>query len=208
MPAKFFLEQNKRGVEYKDLMPVYVVAILSDKASKGMGMYKECRDQVIYDHTMVEKFSGIFAPRTISVIFADTGKFKKDITECGDDVDRWLFLLRHSERIREYSDSFQSEVFKRVLEVLEISSFTQEEFNMYYTEEEQKKIRQAQDASQRRLGREEGLAEGRAEGREEGRAEGEAGKAVQIAGKMLDKGMAIPDIAELTGLSVEEIEAL
>ncbi len=194
--CKIFLEQNKRGVEYKDLMPVYVVAILSDKASKGMGMYKECRDQVIYDHTMVEKFSGIFAPRTISVIFADTGKFKKDITECGDDVDRWLFLLRHSERIREYSDSFQSEVFKRVLEVLEISSFTQEEFNMYYTEEEQKKIRQAQDASQRRLGR------------EEGRAEGEAGKAVQIAGKMLDKGMAIPDIAELTGLSVEEIEAL
>ncbi len=192
MPAKFFLEQNKRGVEYKDLMPVYVVAILSDKASKGMGMYKECRDQVIYDHTMVEKFSGIFAPRTISVIFADTGKFKKDITECGDDVDRWLFLLRHSERIREYSDSFQSEVFKRVLEVLEISSFTQEEFDMYYTEERLKEIRQDQDDALR----EHSFAEGMEKGKAEGKAE--------VISKLLASGMSIATIASILGISEEE----
>ncbi len=202
--CKLFLEQNRRGTEYKDLMPVYVVALLSEKASKAIDMYKECPDQVIYDHTMVEKLSGIFAPRTISVIFADTGKFKKDITECVDDVDRWLFLLRHSTRIMEYSEEFQSEVFRRVLESLEISSFTQEEFNMYYTEEEQKKIRQAQDATQRRIGREEGLAEGRAEGR----AEGETIKASQIAKNMLAENMPIAKIATFTGLSIEEIEAL
>ncbi len=65
--CKLFLEQNRKGVEYKDLLPVYVVAILSEKASKEMVMYRECKNQVIYDHTIIEKFSGIFAPRTISV---------------------------------------------------------------------------------------------------------------------------------------------
>ncbi len=194
--CKLFLEQNRKGVEYKDLLPVYVVAILSEKASKEMVMYRECKNQVIYDHTIIEKFSGIFAPRTISVIFADTGKFTKDILECVDDIDRWLFLLRHSERIREYSDTFQSEVFRRVLEVLEISSFTQEEFNMYYTEEEQKKIRQAQDDTIRRIGKEEGFAEGRAEGKAE------------IARNMLKMNLDISVISEATGLSIEEIQAL
>ncbi len=190
--CKLFLEQNRRGTEYKDLMPVYVVAILSEKA---IDMYKECPDQVIYDHTMIEKFSGKFAPRTISVIFADTGKFRKDISECVDDVDRWLFLLRHSTRIMEYSDSFQSEVFRRVLESLEISSFTQEEFNMYYTEE-QKKIRQAQDATQRRIGREEGFAEG------------EASKVREVARKMVMMNMDVTAISQATGLSVDEIQTL
>ncbi len=142
----------------------------------------------------------------------DTGKFRKDISECVDDVDRWLFLLRHSTRIMEYSDSFQSEVFRRVLEALEISSFTQEEFNMYYTEEEQKKIRQAQDATQRRIGREEGFAEGMAEGeakgRAEGRAEGESNKAILIARNILAENMPVSKIAVFTGLSIEDIEAL
>ncbi len=167
-------------------------------------IYGERSDQVIYDHTMVEKFSGVFAPRTISVIFADTGKFRKEIEDCTDDVDRWLFLLKNSSRIRDYSHAFQSEVFRRVLEVLEISSFTQEEFNMYYSEEEQTKIRQAQDAAQRRIGREEGLAEGRAEGRAEGMKENNR----DIARKMLSRGMCVEDIADITGLSVDELKAL
>ncbi len=161
--CKLYLEQNRKGTRYRDFLPVYVVAILSENASSEMAEYNARRDQVIFDHTMVEKISGMFAPRTISIIFANTGNFRKDITECVDDVDRWLFLLKHSTRMREYSDSFRSEVFRRVLEVLEIGSFTQEEFNMYYTEEEQKKIRQAQDETIRRIGREEGFAEGKAE---------------------------------------------
>ncbi len=202
--SKLFLEQNRKGTDYKGLMPVYVVAILSEYASGGMEIYSGCKDQVIYDHTMIEKISGIFAPRTISIIFADTGKFRKDILDCADDIDRWLFLLKHSTRIRDYSHAFQSEVFRQVLEALEISSFTQEEFNMYYTEEEQKKIRQAQDDTIRRIGREEGYAEGKAEGK----AEGEAIKARETAKKMLAKNKDLSEIVEFTGLTIEEIQML
>ncbi len=71
---------------------------------------------------------------------------------------------------------------------------------MYYKEEEQKKIRQAQDDTVRRLGRE--------EGREEGRAEGRAEANCETAKRMLARNMDIADISELTGLSVEEIQAL
>ena len=58
----------------------------------------------------------------------------------------------------------------------------------------------------------EGLAEGRAEGREQGRAEGreegrEEGRA-DVARKMKARGMAIEDISEMTGLSIEAIDLL
>ncbi len=197
---KLFLEQNKRGSDYCTLMPVYVVAILSEKASKDMTWYKERKNQVIFEHTMVERFSGTIVPRTISVIFADTGNFRKSIEECDDDVEKWLFLLKHSERMKEYSQSFRSEVFRRILEVLEISSFTQEEFNMYYTEERLKEIRRAQDDTIRKIGKEEGLAEGRAEGRAEANRE--------TARKLLSMGMNAADISKATGLTIEEIKTL
>ena len=56
--------------------------------------------------------------------------------------------------------------------------------------------------------RKEGLAEGHAKGRAEGRAEGEHSKAVESARKMKAKGYSAEDIAEITGLTVEEINCL
>ncbi len=197
--CKLFSEQNRKGGKYGKV-PVYVVSILSEKASENLPMYQHLKDQVIYDHTMIEKISGIFAPRTISIIFADAGKFRKGIDECEDDIDRWMFILKHSTRMREYSNSFQSKVFQRVLEVLEIGSFTQEEFNMYYTEERLKEIRQAQDDAIR----EDSFAEGKAEGRAEGRADEKR----ETAKRMLEMNMDISSVSKVTGLSVEEIEAL
>ena len=61
-------------------------------------------------------------------------------------------------------------------------------------------------------GREEGLAEGLAEGRKEGLAEGElkgmAKERNKVARAMLDKGMEVSVIAELTGLKEDAIRSL
>ena len=54
----------------------------------------------------------------------------------------------------------------------------------------------------------EGLEEGRAEGRVEGEAIGANKKNIENARKMKSKGYPIEDIAEITGLSIEEIEKL
>lgn len=57
-------------------------------------------------------------------------------------------------------------------------------------------------------GREEGRAEGRAEGLAEGHEKGMAEGRAEIAKTMMAKGMDINVVAELTGLSVEEIKRL
>lgn len=53
-----------------------------------------------------------------------------------------------------------------------------------------------------------GLAKGLVEGRAEGRAGGRAEGIVEVAKKMLDKGMAATLVAEMTGLPLDKISNL
>ena len=60
----------------------------------------------------------------------------------------------------------------------------------------------------RETGREEGHKVGKEEGLTEGRAEGAKQKSVDIARRMLEKGIDIETISELTGLTEKEISEL
>ncbi|MBR1734224.1 MAG: hypothetical protein IJ730_02065, partial [Alphaproteobacteria bacterium] len=59
-----------------------------------------------------------------------------------------------------------------------------------------------------RAGFKKGKAEGEKIGIEKGKAEGANEKAVEVAKKMLRKGIDVDDIADISGLSVEEIKKL
>ena len=52
------------------------------------------------------------------------------------------------------------------------------------------------------------MVQGMAKGLKEGMAKGQTGKALEIAHKMKDLGLPFAQIAELTGLSLEDIEGL
>ncbi|HEM6136845.1 TPA: hypothetical protein U2C13_000384 [Streptococcus suis] len=56
----------------------------------------------------------------------------------------------------------------------------------------------------RRNGKEEGLAEGRLEGLAEGRLEGR----LEVAQRLLNRGLDIEDVLEITGLTSEQLASL
>ena len=89
---------------------------------------------------------------------------------------------------------------------------TYAEARAYYAQADIHNAIQTADMEALQRGRAEGLAEGRAEGLAEGRAEGLAEgrteEKLATAKKMKAKGYPIDDIAEMTGLSPEEIEKL
>ena len=59
-----------------------------------------------------------------------------------------------------------------------------------------------------KVGKEEGLKEGKEEGIKEGREEGAKQKSCDIAERMLEKGIDIETISELTCLTAEEVSML
>ena len=63
-------------------------------------------------------------------------------------------------------------------------------------------------AEGRAEGHAEGRAEGIAEGRAEGRAEGIEFKTVEIARKMLQRGMEADEVAEVVDMTIQEIKEM
>ena len=59
-----------------------------------------------------------------------------------------------------------------------------------------------------KVGREKGLEEGHKKGHKEGKEEGAKQKSFDIAKRMLEKGIDIETISELTGLTEKEISKL
>ena len=57
-------------------------------------------------------------------------------------------------------------------------------------------------------GKAQGLEEGKAQGLQEGKAQGMQQSKIEIAKKMLSKGMSLDLVLEMTGLSEEEIKTL
>ena len=125
---------------------------------------------------------------------------------------QWLLFLDdpETEEVKEIMEK-NEDVKEAVIEVRKLS---QDEQLQREAELREKAIMDEKAIYQAGLdnGKEEGRAEGRAEGHEEGRAEGEKighTKAIkEMAKKLLKQDMKIETIAEITGLTIEEIEAL
>ena len=107
-------------------------------------------------------------------------------------------------------------VFKRLEDVVTLASLNKAERRLY---EENLKVYRDNLATEayavdygmrkgRAEGREEGRAEGRAEGIAEGERVGEKKERLKNARGMKAKGLSPELIAEITGLSLQEIEAL
>ena len=130
--------------------------------------------------------------------------FEKEVAECENDFDRWIYVLKNMETIKRLPWAAQNSVFQKLAEIADVSSLTKEE-RLHY-DEALRKYRDTlcvlESAEQRGLkkGREEGLAKGLAKGRAEGR--------IETARNMKAKGLPVDLIAECSGLSPEEIAKL
>ena len=115
-------------------------------------------------------------------------------------------------QLKELSFKDKNAIFGRLEELVSQANLSQEEraqyeyewkiYNDYFNTIESAEKKAAVEA--REIALAEGLAEGRAEGREEGRAEAK----LETARKMKGIGMTAETIAQVTGLSMEEIEKL
>ncbi len=85
---------------------------------------------------------------------------------------------------------------------------SKEEITMYRAEQKAEWSKYAELTTAIHDGEKKGLAKGRLEGLKEGRAEGLTAGKIEIAKAMLLKGMDTPMVADLTGLSTEDLKKL
>ena len=126
--------------------------------------------------------------------------FDKKAEECESDFDKWIYVLKHMEALERMPFTAQKKIFKRLAELADSRCLSQEEQEKY-----DESLKAADDyygvlMSYYMNGIDEGVAKGEAKGSYQ--------KSLDIAKKMLLKGMDDDSILELTGLTHEQLHQL
>lgn len=179
--------QNHRGEKY-DVPPVFLIGLMGvDIDHVDPELWK---DRFVSEYTFREKLTHEVLDDTIFVIFAELAKFNKEPEECLTKQDQMLYILKNSgtftEIYRPLWDNFDA--LESILEKMKIAGFDEIKRMQYEKDMYDERRRNGEIAA----AQEEGMNKER----------------IRIAEKMLDAGMPIDQIAQITDLTSEEIEAL
>lgn len=119
-------------------------------------------------------------------------------------LDQWIYVLSNSE----IPDNATAPGLKEAREVLDYDKLSAEEKASYYRHIKNNLVSRDNIDTAHEEGRAEGRAEGREEGRAEGREEGRMEEKLRNAKIMKEKGYPIHEIAEISGLSISDIESI
>ena len=144
----------------------------------------------------------------LEYIYVEISKFNKSLEQLDTLYEKWLYALKNLYKLTQRPKELCDKVFDRLFEEAEIAKFTPQEMREYETSKmAYRDIKNSVDTAKRE-GKQEGLAEGIEIGRAEGIEEGMSQRSLEIARKMLAKGMDEASIMDMTGLTSEEIKLL
>ena len=125
----------------------------------------------------------------------------------GNHPDRLKKLLNTLQSLNE-NELIQQQQYLPTTEELEISGFSDAELRAYDKFWDSVSVERTLLDDRYQKGMEEGMEKGRAEGMEKGIEEGMSQRSLEIARKMLAKGMDEASIMDMTGLTAEEIKLM
>ena len=189
--------------------PVYVVCFLSfnmkRRAEQVTGL-KEDDCISLYRYRDVETNEDLNDGTTL--VFVELKKFKKSIDECVNLKEMWLSTLTNMTGLTEIPKEEKGTELEDFFKASELAALSPEERAMYEIEimsrnDQLNSIRETLEEG-RRIATEKGLQLGIQQGLQEGLQQGK----IQTARQFKILGVALETIAEATGLTMEQVEAL
>ena len=152
----------------------------------------------------------------LEYIYVEISKFNKPLEELDTLYEKWLYALKNLYKLTQRPKELCDKVFDRLFEEAEIAKFTPQEMREYETSKmAYRDIKNSVDTAKREgiaegmeIGLEKGMKQGMEKGMKEGMEKGMSQRSLEIAKKMLAKGMDEASIMDMTGLTVEEIKML
>lgn len=198
--AKMYEEQLTEGQLYKDLKKVISINILT------FNQFANERFHNVFH--LREDHTGELLIDDIEIHFMELPKLGMKHRNIEDRLVNWLMFINGAPKERWEELAMETPGLKKAMTTLEFLSQNKEARMLY--EMRKKALLDEQSALDyaKTKGREEGWMEGKLEGKLEGKQEGKAERDKEIAASMLQKGLSVSLVAEVTGLSVTEIDEL
>jgi len=175
------LDELKRARWNYKLHPIYVVGILDFKLKDNK------KDRIVTTVKLKDDDNDVFN-NNLAFIYVEMPKFCKQENELEDMLDKWIYAMKNLYMFRNRPEVLNERIFKRLFEIAEIANYSRAELNEY--RDSLKYFRDYANTID--------FAE----------KKGEHKQQLSIARNMLDKGMDIDLVSELTELSVDEIKNL
>jgi predicted transposase/invertase (TIGR01784 family) len=123
-------------------------------------------------------------------------------------MEQWLtFIATDDRRVLKMLSEKNKEI-KKAFELVDVMSQSEVDRRAYEAREASLHYEATIKQGYYKLGREEGKAEGKEEGREEGKEEGKEEIALKVVRNALSKGFTPEEVADITGISVDEQKRL
>jgi len=204
--AKLYTEQLKVAEDYSTLSKAIGIHILNFTSIPDVDKYHNV-------FHIAEKDTGMLYFKDLELHTIELKKFSKDshaelvdiVAMVKNSLDMWVaFLTRHDLLNKEHLPlELDDPAIKKALDVLNVMNFAPEEREAY--EDHLKWLRIEANTLKKSEAR--GFAQGEQIGIAKGREE-ERQKLLEAARRMISRGMGIEEVSELTGLTIEEIQAL
>ena len=196
--AQSVARQGERGSEWGfDVKAVYCISFLNFRQE---GISEKFRTDI----ALMDMHSKLPFSDKIRLIYLQLPLFTKEVRECENQFERWIYVLKNMEKLNRYPFEIKDKVFKKLIETCDVASWTREERIKYDRALKRYRDTIAVMEGQKMEGRAEGRAEGIKEGKEQGRKEAQ----LDIARNFKQSGIPIDVIAQNTGLSIDEINSL
>ena len=182
-------EQTPKGNDWDfNINHVYTVALLNFNMYEDAFDKEKTRHHVQLFNTATHKIS-YDKQEFIYVVLA---KFNKILGELETLYEKWLYALKNLSKFSQRPKELCDKVFDRLFEEAEIAKFSPLEMREYEASKKAyRDIKNSVDTAKR-----------------QGIAEGMEQRSLEIARKMLAKGMDAASVMEITGLSAEQMQQL
>ena len=206
-------EEMRRKMDYS-IRPVYVISLVNFDFKHASPETLE--DGYVSRYELRSGKSGELMTNALNFVFVEMARLpyaKDEYDKCRNRLERFIFAFKYMHTFVEFPDSFRSDALlgklAKAAELANMSVLKREEYDTAMKDEFARLVENNCAREEGRAeGRAEGIAEGLEKGKAEGRAEGAREQAIQSARNFLKLGFPVEVIAQGTGLTAEEVEAL
>lgn len=198
--SKAFVRQLDKKRKYELLQPVYSLNLVNET------FMKDYPDEFIHNYSVVHEFHSDEIIEGLHFTFVELPKFQAHSLKEKKMAVLWLrFLTEIDEQTKQApQELLDNPETRKALKAVEESAMTKNELLAYEDFWDKLGAERLLFVDSNRINREEGRTEGRAEGRAEGIIEGCA----KVTKNLLNLGMALDEVAKVTGLDIETIEKM
>lgn len=198
------LKQVDSAQDSYDFCPIYVISILDFTLRQNEGLAKV---RTVY--RLLEQEHHRLLSNRLTYIFLELPKFKKTEDELdGNILEGMYFCLKNMHLLQGRPKALTHDVFGKIFDTGELIMSSDDLRTLILSKMTTERDLRNQFAYATKIGLEEGREKGIAEGLAEGRAEGRTEGRTEVAVNMLAAGMDVQQVAKLTMLTVEQVEAL